>query len=64
MAPYIAEFSFDRDNDTLTVNGVKFAGLMFYGLATLPEGTWLKLVKREDGVLTLKQIIGEVDYNG
>lgn len=46
-------FSYDDQTDTLTVSGVKYAGELFRALGFGPVDSWIKIVKRDDGVLTI-----------
>lgn len=48
--------SFDPDTDCLTVEGVKYSGDLFRGLALWPVDQRLRIVKREDGVVTLERL--------
>lgn len=47
---------YSQANDVLEVEGVRYAGELFRGLGVLPLNTFVKLVAREDGVLTLQTI--------
>lgn len=46
-----------QDRDVLEVEGIAYHGTVFRGLGRLlPEGTPFRLVKREDGVLTIEDL--------
>lgn len=42
--------------DVLTIEGVKYTGELFRKLGFCAEGSIFKVIKREDGVLTFKQL--------
>lgn len=44
---------YDSATDTLTIAGVKYTAGIFRDLGGLEPNRWLKIVKREDGVLTI-----------
>jgi hypothetical protein len=48
-------FAYDARADTLTIEGVRYAGLVFRDLGYLfAPGRWFQIVTREDGLLTIK----------
>ena len=48
--------SYDRFNDVITIYGMKYAMDMFKHMAFSPtdEGRWYRILKREDGVITVE----------
>jgi hypothetical protein len=53
LAPPLVRIDYDYRADIISIDGVTYACAFFRGLGTWKEGTWLQIVKREDGVLTL-----------
>ena len=48
-------FSFDQSNDVITIYGINYAMEMFKHMAFSPtDGRWFKILKREDGVITVE----------
>lgn len=57
------EFSYDKVNDILTIEGVRYAGSLFRdwgGIHPTPNNEWLKIVSREDGVLVMSVTKGKL----
>lgn len=46
-------FSYDEVTDVIEIEGVKYCGEYFRNLGVLPLGTNVRIVSREDGVLTV-----------
>lgn len=46
---------YNRETDVLTIAGVKYTAGLFRDLGGLQPDRWIKIVKREDGVLTVTQ---------
>jgi hypothetical protein len=51
----LAAGAYDPTADTITIYGVKYAMELFKHLGIGPVGRWLRVIKREDGVITLEQ---------
>jgi len=49
-------FHYDFDRDTFTVFGLKYAAAYFESFTLEPVGTLLKIVKRENGLITVEKI--------
>lgn len=49
-------FEYDPHIDLATIEGVRYAGGFFRGLAILPVGTVVRIDKREDGVITVTRL--------
>jgi hypothetical protein len=52
-------YSYDEDNDVLTIEGVKYAGDIFRTLGLAPVGTTIRIEGREDGVVAVRRIDDE-----
>lgn len=51
-------FEYDENNDFFTIEGIKYSGCLFRQLGgIMPVDTTFKLVKREDGMLTIESLI-------
>lgn len=50
---------YDFQTDTFTIDGIRYSASFFRGLGKygLKEGTKVEIVKREDGSITLKEIL-------
>ena len=49
------QFSYDEARDVLTIEGIRYSGELFRGIGLeTPVGAWIQIVKREDGVVTLR----------
>jgi hypothetical protein len=53
-------FSYDPLTDVLIINGIRYAGHLFRGLAIAPPGNWVRIVKRANGLVTLFSVPREV----
>lgn len=51
------QFSYDVEQDILTIEGCKYSGVLFraLGLNGIETGKLFEIVDREDGVITLKR---------
>jgi hypothetical protein len=45
----------DLESHVITLYGVRYALELFEHIGVGPVGTWLRIVKREDGVVTLER---------
>ncbi len=50
-------FSYDNQRDELIIEGVRYSGDLFRGLGfgPTPAGRWLRIVKIDDGVVTIQE---------
>lgn len=57
MTDQTIEMVYDRDRDIVTINGVKYAGAFFrsFGIHGAPVGSLLRIIKRDDGTLTVEK---------
>lgn len=45
----------DNERDVITIYGINYSGSLFRGLGLeTPEDAWMKIIKREDGVLHIE----------
>lgn len=44
---------YDKYTDVLTVDGIRYSAELFRIFAFCKQGTWLRLEKRQDGVVTV-----------
>lgn len=49
-------YSYDPYTDVLTVEGHKYSGALFRGFAYLAVGTTVRIINREDGLVTLETV--------
>jgi len=49
-------FAYDGFTDTLTIEGVKYAGAYFRHLAFQPVGAVLQIIERKEGKLVLRDL--------
>ena len=58
---YTLDFEYDELRDIMTIEGMKYSGELFKAFAEggLPVGEHLKIIKREDGVVTFQRITDE-----
>lgn len=47
------EIEVDNVRDEISIEGIRYAGEVFRGMAWLPVGAVLKIVQREDGVVAM-----------
>jgi hypothetical protein len=45
--------AYDATTDVVTIEGIRYAGELFRGIGIGPTERWFKIVKREDGLVTL-----------
>jgi hypothetical protein len=50
--------SFDPVTDCLTVEGIRYDGQMFRNVARWAIGSQYRIIKREDGIVTMARITG------
>lgn len=51
------KIDYDQRNDTVTIEGVTYAGIVFRELGKfMPLGQLFRLVNREDGVVTIERV--------
>jgi hypothetical protein len=52
------KIDYDFETDVVTIEGIRYAGGLFRGLGIggLEPGTALRIVNRDDGVLTVEQL--------
>jgi len=50
-------YSYDRVADVMTIEGVKYSGELLRQLGVIPVGSLIRVVGRQDGVLTLRVVI-------
>jgi len=43
----------------MTIEGVKYSGGLLRGLGIIPVGKLIRIIAREDGVLTLRVVLDE-----
>lgn len=53
--------SYDSESDTVTLFGVRYAANLFRVTGFAPAGRWLRIVKRENGYVTVFQTTPEND---
>ena len=55
---YTLDFEYDGRIDLVTIEGIKYSGELFRAFAVggLAVGEHLKIIEREDGVITLQRI--------
>lgn len=51
---------YDHATDVLTVEGVRYSGVLFRSLGICETGKWMKVVERKDGVLTVLNVTDEL----
>lgn len=56
-----SEITIDLERNLITIYGVCYSLQCFEYLGLGPIGTWLRIVKREDGVVTLERKPGGED---
>jgi hypothetical protein len=52
------EFSYDFERDVMTIEGIQYSGDLFrcFGIRTTAPHELMRIVKREDGVLTVQTV--------
>lgn len=56
------EIKYDKQEDTLTIEGIKYSGEVFRNLGFwMPVGMKFMLVKRDNGVVTIQRLQEEKD---
>ena len=60
------QVSYDAAQDVLTVEGHRYAGEFFRNFATLPLDRPMRIVNRQDGVVTVEElsVAGELGMDG
>lgn len=53
------QIEYDREGDCLLIEGIRYAGGLFRGMALFREGDRIQIVKRKDGILTVKTLHGD-----
>lgn len=46
------QVSYDREMDVITIEGIRYSGELFRTFGMAPVGTWLRIMERENLVLT------------
>lgn len=53
----ISQLDYDPASDVLTIEGVRYSGVLFRGLGMIrPSDRPFQIVAREDGVITLRDV--------
>lgn len=60
MAADALNIEYDSDRDLLKIDGMIYAGTLFRALSLAEPGTWLRIVSRGNGVLTVRQVPEDV----
>lgn len=56
------QIEYDHATDTVRINGVAYAGVLFRAMQISPPGTWLRIeARRADGVLTVHSVPESVE---
>ena len=50
------DITYNEAEDTVMICGVRYTGLVFRALGTAKPGTWLRIVERKDGTLTINLV--------
>jgi hypothetical protein len=54
------QFAYDPVDDVLTIEGIRYSGDLFrYFALETPPGRWIRILKREDGRITLEQKVDQ-----
>jgi hypothetical protein len=59
MAVKALAYTYDRETDVMTIEGIRYSGALLRELGVLPVGKLIRVVAREDGVLTLRVVLDE-----
>lgn len=55
------KLEYDGASDTLTIEGVKYAGDVFRSFAVMKLGTWMRIESRTGGVLHVRRVDDKTD---
>jgi hypothetical protein len=52
-------YEYDEAKDVMTIEGVRYSGFLLRQLGAIPVGKLIRIVSRDDGVLTLRVVLDE-----